>query len=453
MTDPAAERSNAAPEPADESEPAHEVERILPAGPMLLLGLQHVLAMYAGAVAVPLLVGSALGLSKSQQAFLINADLFTCGIATLLQALGLGRHLGIRLPVLLGVSFTAVGPMIAIGKNLGIQYVYGAILCSGLLVVLLCGQVSRLRRFFPPVVTGSIVTIIGTSLLPVAMHWAAGGIGAPDYGSRRHLLLAALVLVTITLVHRFGRGFVAAIAVLIGLVTGSIAALALGQMSLTGVTTEPWLAVTTPFWFGRPRFDAAAILTMSLVAVVCMVESMGVFFAIGKMVRREIRAEDLSRGLRAEGVAMVLGGCLNSFPYSTYGQNAGLVALTRVHSRYVVAVSGVILLVLGLFPRFAALVASIPPSVLGGAGIVMFGMVAAAGVRMLSQVDFERSHNLFVIAVSLGLGLGVSVVPQITAALPGSIRWICSDGIVLGSLTALGLNALGEIRKERPATS
>lgn len=414
----------------------------LPPPQLLALGLQHVLAMYAGAVAVPLIVGSALALGRAQVAFLISADLFTCGLATLLQTLGLGRQLGIRLPVLLGVSFVAVSPMIAIGKELGLRHVYGAILCSGLLVVLLARHFSRVRALFPPVVTGSVITIIGASLLPVAMNWAAGGVGASDFGAPRNLGLALFVLALIVLINRFGRGFVASIAVLLGLVAGALVAGAAGQMTLSGVAAEPWLAVTTPFWFGLPLFNPAAILTMCLVALVCMVESTGIFLAVGKVVDAEVRDEDLCRGLRAEGVAIFLGGCLNSFPYTTFSQNAGLVALTRVKSRFAVATAGALLVLLGLLPKFAALVAAVPKAVLGGAGLAMFGTVAASGIRMLAAVDYERAENLLLVAVSVGLGLGVSLVPQAFAHLPGALRLLFSDGIVVGSISAVLLNLL-----------
>ena len=425
------------------------VDAVPPWPRTLVLALQHVLSMYAGAVAVPLLVGAALKLSRPDQAVLISADLLTCGVATLLQTLGVGRRLGVRLPVLLGVSFVAVGPMISIGRNLGLPYVYGAIICAGLLLALLAPLLSALRRLFPPVVTGSVVTLIGTSLAPVAIHWAAGGLGAPDYGAGANLGLAGLVLLVITAVTYFGRrgsGFLGSVAVLIGLVVGALCALALGRLSvgeLAGDPAAPWLAVVTPFRFGWPRLDGWAILTMTLVALLCSVESMGVFLAVGRIVGVPVDEARVARGLRAEGLAMVLGGCLNSFPYTTFSQNAGLVALTGVRSRFVVAAAGAILVLLGALPRLAGLFAAIPKAVLGGAGVALFGMVAAAGVRMLSEVDFRRPENLYIVACSLGLGLGVATVPGAFAGLPeGPLRLLCSDGIVVGSLTAVLLNLL-----------
>lgn len=423
-----------------EDQARQEVDQKLPAGQSFILGLQHVLAMYAGAVAVPLIVGGAVGLTKSQLAFLINADLFTCGIATLLQVLGIGKNIGIRLPIILGVSFTAVGPMIAIGGNYGITAIYGSILASGLFVFLIAGYFSKLRRFFPTVVTGSVVTIIGTSLMPVAMNWCAGGIGRSDYGDPINLALALGVLIIITLLNRYGKGFVTAISVLIGLIAGSTVAFFLGKMSLAGMASEPWLAVTTPFYFGLPSFNIAAILTMILVAMVSMVESTGVFFALGRVVGIDISEKDIERGIRAEGLAVMTGGILNSFPYTTFSQNVGLVALTGIKSRYVVMASGFILMALGVLPKVATVIASIPPAVLGGAGIAMFGMVAASGMRLLASVDYERSENLFIVAVSVGLGLGVSVVPQIFDQLPDTLRLLMSNGIVVGSLSAVVLN-------------
>lgn len=424
------------------------VDAVPPWPRTLALALQHVLSMYAGAVAVPLLVGAALHLSRADQTALISADLLTCGVATLLQTLGAGCRLGVRLPVLLGVSFVSVGPMISIGRNLGLPYVYGAIICAGVLLTVLCPLLSTLQRFFPPVVTGSVVTLIGTSLAPVAMHWAAGGLGAPDYGAPANLGLAALVLAVITAVTYVGRrgsGFLASVAVLIGLGVGSLVAAGLGRMSLreAGDAHLAWLAVPTPFRFGWPRLDVVAILTMTLVAILCSVESMGVFLAMGRITGVPVDEQGIRRGLRAEGVAMVLGGCLNSFPYTTFSQNAGLVALSGVRSRFVVAAAGGILVILGALPPLAALFAAMPKAVLGGAGVALFGMVAAAGARLLAEVDFRRPENLYIVACSLGLGLGIANVPGALSGIPeGPLRLLFSEGIVVGSVTAVGLNLL-----------
>jgi len=242
--------------------------------------------------------------------------------------------------------------------------------------------------------------------------------------------------------ERSGRPFLSSIAVLMGLTAGAGVAFASGSIAFQDVKAAPWLAITTPFRFGWPALDLWAILSMILVAMLCMVESMGVFMAISQVVEAPLGERDIASGLRAEGVAVLLGGCLNSFPYSTFSQNAGLIALSGVRSRYVVAVAGGLLIGLGLLPKFAALLAALPRSILGGAGVAMFGMVAAAGIRVLGEVDFRRANNQFIVAVSLGLGLGVSSAPEALAKLPAALRLLCSDGIVVGSLAAILLNLI-----------
>ncbi|GMA51713.1 hypothetical protein GCM10025857_30700 [Alicyclobacillus contaminans] len=277
-------------------------------GKTWILGIQHVLAMYAGAVVVPILVGGALKLSAVQMAYLISADLFTCGIATLLQVLGT-RWLGVGLPVVLGCTFTAVGPLISIGLTDNLPTAFGAILVAGLVVVVLAPVFGRLLALFPTVVTGSVVTVIGLSLIPVAMNDAAGGQGSPDFGQPVNLLLALFTLLVILLLNRWARGFLRAISVLIGLVLGTLAAAVFGKVSLQSVAQANWMGLIHPLYFGRPQFHLAAIVTMCVVCVVSMVESTGVYFALSRITGRELKDADVVRGLRAEGVAIVLGDC------------------------------------------------------------------------------------------------------------------------------------------------
>ncbi|WP_425806281.1 nucleobase:cation symporter-2 family protein [Desulfitobacterium sp. Sab5] len=419
----------------------HPVDEMLPGGKLFLYGLQHVLAMYAGAVAVPLIIAAAAGLTKSQTAFLINADLFTCGIATLLQTLGLWK-LGIRLPVIQGVTFAAVTPMVLIAKAGGMLMIFGAVIIAGLITFLIAPFFSKLIRFFPPVVTGSVITVIGVSLLPVGVNWAAGGVGNKQYGSLTFLAVAGIVLISILLINKYFKGFIANIAVLLGLLVGMIVAVPLGLVDFSGVGTAAWIGIDTPFFFGTPVFDLGSILAMILVMLVVMVESTGDFLAIGEMVGKKIGEEDLTRGLRADGLSTMLGGIFNAFPYTAFAQNVGLVGLTGVKSRFVVATSGVILVVMGLFPKLATIIASLPNAVLGGAGIAMFGIVAASGIRTLSKVDFDKNpQNLFVVAISVGIGLIPLVAPDFFKLFPAWSQTIVHSGITLGSLTAIILNA------------
>ncbi len=428
-----------------------DINARLPAVRTALLGLQHVLAMYAGAVAVPLIVGNAIGLTKAQVAFLIQADLFTCGIATLIQSVGIGSRIGIRLPTMLGVTFTAVAPIVSIGKALGMPAVYGAVIISGAIVFLISPFIGALRRYFPPIVTGCIITVIGISLLPVAINWSGGGAGSPDFGAWFNLLLALAVLVFVMILSIKAKGFLGSVAVLLGLALGTAGAAVLGMVSPALVNTEPWVSATTPFWFGIPTFDWAAIVTMTLVSVVSMVESTGVYLALGQIADVEIKKSDIAAGLRAEGVAIVIGGILNSFPYTSFSQNVGLVKLTKIRSRYITATAGVILIALGLLPKFAALAASIPPAVLGGVGILMFGVVTVTGIETLARVDFSTMANQVIMAVSIGIGCGVSVVPGIFKGVHPSLDLILSNGIVVGSISAVLLNAI--LRQEERGES
>jgi len=420
----------------------HPVDEKLPLNQMFLYGLQHVLAMYAGAVAVPLILVNALGLEKDQLIYLINADLFTCGLATLIQTLGFW-NMGIKLPIIQGVTFAAVTPMILIGKEHGLTGIYGSVMVAGIIVYFVSPYFSRLIRFFPPVVTGSIITIIGVSLLPVAVRWAGGGSpGAKDFGNLHFLGLAFLVLVLVIFFYRYFTGFLSNIAVLLGLAAGTLIAIPFGLVNFSGISNAAWVGITTPFAFGLPVFDLPSILAMTVVMLVVMTETTGDFIAVGEIVDKPIKQDMLTRGLKADGFSTLLGGLLNAFPYSAYAQNVGLVGLTRVRSRYVVAAAGIILVVLGLFPKAAAIVASIPAPVLGGAGIAMFGMVMASGIKTLSKVGFDDNHNLMVVAISIAVGLIPLAVPNIYQQFPGSLQIIFNSGITVGSVTAIVLNGL-----------
>jgi uric acid transporter len=418
----------------------HPVDEVLPAGRLAVLGFQHVLAMYAGAVAVPLILASAIGLSEERLVYLINADLFTCGVATLIQTVGFWK-IGFRLPIIQGVTFAAVTPMILIGQAGGLTAIYGSVIVAGIVTFVLGPYFSRLLRFFPPVVTGSIITVIGISLLPVAVNWAGGGDpSAKAFGSPANIALAFAVLLIILLIYRFIGGFISRIAVLLGLILGTIIATLFGVTDFGGVGEAAALSITTPFFFGLPTFQFAAILSMILVMLVTMVETTGNAVAVSEIAQRPIREEGLAAGLRADGLSTALGGVLNAFPYTAYAQNVGLVRLTGVRSRWVVAAAGVFLVLLGLFPKLAAVVAAIPLPVLGGAGFALFGTVAATGIRTLARVDFDRNANVIIVAVSLALGLIPVAAPDFYSAFPPGVQIVLNSGITAGSIAAIVLN-------------
>jgi len=403
------------------------------------LGIQHVLAMYAGAVIVPLIVGDALGLTPAQLTYLVSIDILMCGIATILQIMS-NRFFGIGLPVVLGCTFTAVGPMIAIGSEFGISAIYGAIIASGVFVIIISRFFGRLVKFFPPVVTGSVVTIIGITLIPVAINNMGGGQGAVDFGSITNVSLAFGTLLFIILVYKFTTGFFRAISILLGLIAGTIASSFMGKVDLTPVQEASYFHMVQPFYFGAPTFEWSAIVTMILVAMVSLVESTGVYFALGDITKRKISKNDLSKGYRAEGIAVLLGGVFNSFPYTTYSQNVGLIQMSGVKSRKIILLTGIMLITLGFVPKIAAVTTIIPAAVLGGAMIAMFGMVVSQGIKMLGKVIGESQENSMIIACSIGMGLGVTVVPELFAQLPPTFQILTSNGIVAGSVTAICLN-------------
>lgn len=430
------------------------VDEVLPPARLFTLGLQHVLVMYAGAIAVPLIVGGALKMPKDQIAFLINSDLLCCGLITIIQSLGVGK-LGIRLPVMMGVTFAAVGPMVAMAGNpeLGINAILGSGIAAGIFGMVFAPLVSRCLPLFPPVVTGTIISVIGISLMRVTVNWAAGGnptirdaasgqmVPNPTYGAPEHLAIAGLVLASVLLITRFGRGFMSNVAVLLGILVGFGVSMALGKVSFAGIDNAPWVAMVDPLHFGMPIFDPVSIATMCLVMIVVMVESLGMFLAIGDLTGRKVTRDDLTRGLRVDGLGTLVGGLLNTFPHTSFSQNVGLVGVTGVKSRWVCVVGGGILMAFALFPKMAHIIASVPQFVLGGAGIVMFGMVAATGIKILMGANLGGNrNNLYVVAVSLGLGMIPLVSPTFFHAMPKALGPLLHSGILLAAISAVLLN-------------
>lgn len=406
-----------------------------------ILGLQHLLAMYSGDILVPLLVGSALKFNSQQMAYLISADIFMCGIATLLQ-IKRTPWTGIGLPVVLGCAVEYVAPLQHIGTTLGHSYMYGSIIAAGLFLLLCGGVFAKLRRFFPTIVTGSLITLIGFTLIPVAFQNLGGGDAqAKNFGSPINLLLGFSTIIIILVLNVWTRGFIQQIAILLGIVAGSLLAVILGQVGFEPVGQAQWFQLPQLFYFAQPRFEWSSIVTMVLTAITCMIESTGVYFALSEVVGQDLKEQDLAAGYRAEGLAAILGGVFNTFPYSTFSQNVGIVQLSGIKTLRPVYFSAFFLLILGLIPKVGAIATLIPTSVLGGAMVVMFGMVGAQGIKMLAAVDLN-TKNLLVIAISLGLGLGVSAQPHLFQFLPATCQTVLSNGMVVGSLTAVILNLL-----------
>ncbi|MFD3490566.1 nucleobase:cation symporter-2 family protein [Streptomyces sp. NPDC058690] len=421
----------------------HPVDQVLPPGRLGILGLQHVLVMYTGCVTVPLVFGSAAKLDRSTIGLLINADLLVAGLITLIQALGIGKLLGVRLPVVAGATFTAVTPMILIAGEYGMQAVYGSMIAAGVFGLLVAVPFARAVRFFPPLVSGSVITVIGLSLIGVAAGLIAGlDPTAKDYAAPSHLALAGGIILFIVLVSRFTRGFLAQVGVLLGLVGGTLVAVPMGLTDFSSVGQAGWLGVSSPFHFGAPQFPVAAVISMCVVMLVTFTESTADMLAVGEMTGRSLSKRDLARGLAADGVSGILGGIMNGFLDTVFAQNVGLVGMTKVRSRYVAAVAGGILVLLGLVPKLGEIVASLPEPVIGAAGLVMFATVTAVGIKTLRTVEFEGTNNLMVVAVSIGIGMLPVVAPTIYHAFPTWVQIIGGSAITSATLAAFLLNLL-----------
>ncbi|MFI8100257.1 nucleobase:cation symporter-2 family protein [Streptomyces sp. NPDC086023] len=437
----------------------HPVDETLPPLRMFTSGLQHVAAMYAGVVAPPMIVGPAVGLSATETAFLMGASLFTAGLATLLQTLGFWR-VGAKLPFVNGVSFAGVTPMVAIGKDQGadaVPVIFGAIIVAGALGFFAAPYFGRLVRFFPPVVTGTVITLIGVSLLPVAFNWSQGGNRtAADYGSLTNIGMAAATLALVLLMRKFLRGFLRQIAILLGLVAGTLIAIPVGITDFSAIGRAGLVGFPTPFHFGAPQFQIAAIVSMCIVMLVCMTESTADILALGRIVGRPADARTIEGGLRADALGSALSPVFNGFMCSAFAQNIGLVAMTKVRSRFVVAAGGLILIALGLCPVAASVIAVVPLPVLGGAGIVLFGSVAASGIQTLAGAAMEKGENALIVAASIGIGLIPIAAPDFYHAFPEDLLVVLDSGISTGCVVAillnLAFNHLGS-RRDRAAAA
>lgn len=403
-----------------------------------VLGLQHLLAMYSGSILVPIMIAGALGYSSQQLTYLISTDIFMCGVATFLQ-LQLNKYFGIGLPVVLGVAFQSVAPLIMIGQKHGSGAMFGALIVSGVYVLLIAGIFSKIANFFPPIVTGSVITTIGLTLIPVAIGNMGNNSEKPTAQS---LLLAAVTILIILLVNIFVKGFLKSISILIGLIIGTIIASFMGLVDFAPVTQAPLVHVPTPFYFGIPKFELSSIVMMCIIATVSLVESTGVYFALSDITNEKLDSIRLRNGYRAEGLAVLLGGIFNTFPYTGFSQNVGLVKLSGIKTRLPIYYAAGFLVLLGLVPKFGALAQIIPSPVLGGAMLVMFGFVSVQGMQMLARVDFEHNeHHFLIAAVSISAGVGLNG-SNLFNSLPTGLQMFFSNGIVMASVIAIVLNLI-----------
>ena len=409
-----------------------------------ILGLQHLLAMYSGSILVPIIIATSLGYSTEQLTYLISTDIFMCGVATFLQ-LQLNKHFGIGLPIVLGVAFQSVAPLIMIGQSHGSGAMFGALIASGIYVVIISGVFAKIADLFPSIVTGSVITTIGLTLIPVAIGNMGNNVPEPTGQS---LLLAAITVVIILLINIFTKGFIKSISILIGLVVGTAIAASMGLVDFSPVAAAPIVHIPTPLYFGTPTFEISSIVMMCIIATVSMVESTGVYLALSDITNDPINSTRLRNGYRAEGLAVLLGGIFNTFPYTGFSQNVGLVKLSGIKTRLPIYYAAGFLVLLGLLPKFGALAQIIPSPVLGGAMLVMFGFVSIQGMQILARVDFANNeHNFLIAAVSISAGVGLNN-SNLFVSMPTAFQMFFSNGIVVASLLAIVLNAVLNHKKK-----
>ncbi|WP_336671592.1 nucleobase:cation symporter-2 family protein [Tsukamurella sp. USMM236] len=414
----------------------------LPLGKTFVYGLQHILTMYGGVIAPPLIVGGAAGLSATDMSLLVTAGLFVSGLATILQTIGIGP-LGARLPIVQGLSFASVSTMTAIAQDGGVRPIFGAIIVAGLIGLVLSSVFAKLVRYFPPVVTGTIITVIGLSLLPVTFNWAQGGTAkAADYGSMANIGLAGATVLIILVISRLFQGAISRLSILIGIVVGTIIAAFMGKLDFSKVGDGPIFSLPPVMHFGSPTFQIGAIISMTIVILVIMTETTADILAIGEIVGTPVDSKRVANGLRADMLSTAVAPAFSAFPCSAFAQNVGLVALTGIKSRYVVAMGGGILAFLGLLPVVGRVIAAIPYPVLGGAGLVLFGSVAASGIKTLSRVNFDGNLNMVIVAVSIGMGMIPVAAPDFWHAFPTAVGTVMHSGISAAAVVAVVLNFL-----------
>ncbi|NNH71322.1 purine permease [Nocardia uniformis] len=416
---------------------------------LLLLGMQHALVMYAGVVVVPIIVGTAIGLSDSQIADLVSIDLILAGIGTLLQALGLWKF-GIRMPLVVGAASSGIVPMVLVGQSQGLATVYGSLLVAGVIWILAAPYFSMLLRLFPSVVTGTVIALIGLTLIPVGLRLVAGSDpNDPDYGQLGHIALAAFTMALMVVFRRVFKGPLGQLSILLALVIGSITGWSVGIGSLAGVGEGPIVGIMGPMHFGPLQFHLPSILLFLIIVFVLMVEGAGQGLAVGQVVGKPVGPDEIARLLRVDGLMTAISGVFNGFVYTTFGQNIGLIALTKVRSRYPVAIVGVILLVLGIIQPVGRVAAALPAPVIGAAAIVTFGALTVSGIQILSQVDFNRSSNLMIVMLSLSVGLVPAYAPSFYRQLPTYAEMFFKSGVATGTVLAIALNVVFHSRFRR----
>ena len=428
-------------DPSRLSDPDYEI----PMAPRVALGMQHVLAMFASNVTPSIIVAGAAGFAfgGADMVFLIQMAMLFAGVATLFQTIGFGP-VGARLPVMQGTSFAFVPIMIGIVKSSGMAALMGSVIVAGLFHAALGTIIGRIRHWFPPLVSGLVITTIGLYLIPVGIKYAAGGaadfqMNNPAWGDLSRWGLALVVIFVALGCKFYTRGLTSSAAVLIGLVAGYVVGIATGAVNFGGIGKAAWFAIPMPFKYGI-EFNMTAIIGMCLISIVSAIETVGDISGIAKGgAGREATDKELAGGTYADGIGSAIAGVFGGLPNTSFSQNVGIVSMTGVMSRGVVTIGAIFLIICGFVPKIGAVVAAMPISVLGGGVILMFGMVVSAGINMLAGVNWSR-RNMMILATSISVGLGLQAVPKSMQHLPDTLEMLAVSGLLPVAVLAVVMN-------------
>lgn len=410
-----------------------KIKKIIP------ISLQHIMAMFIGTITVPIVVAGACGGTEEQKKLLIQFALISAGIGTLIQVFPF-KKIGSKLPVIYSVGFTFVPTLIIIGSEYGLAGIFGAQIFSGLLTILLGMSIRYIRKFFPPVVTGTIILSIGLSLYPIAIKYMAGGVSSSSYGDIKNWTVAFITLTTVIYFSMFSKSYFKLAGILMGVIVGYIASLFLIGIDFSGISKASWMLVPRPFIFGI-KIHLSAILSIALITVVNVMQSVGDISGttVGGF-GREATAEEISGGILGSGIVTLIGAIFGGLPISSYSQNVGIVAMTKVINKWVIATAAILMLFLGIFPKFSAFMSTIPASVIGGATIVVFGMITLTGIKLLK--DDLTARNTTIVGLALALGMGLSAVPDALSGFPSVITTYIREPIVVSGMVAFMLNLI-----------
>ena len=400
----------------------------------LLIGFQHVLTMCPGTIAVPLILAGALGLGEKETAFLVAANFFTSGIAILIQVIGIGKLAGSKYPIILGSSFAPLSPMILIGKEYGMQTLFGAVIASGAIIFILSFFMDQILKLFPQVVVGTFVTLIGITLAPTALRDLAGGEGSESFGSVENLILGTAVLIFIILVEKYAKGIWKSMSLLLGIVAGTIVGCGLHMVDFTSIAQAEVFQPVKPFYYGMPEFKIWPIFNM--------IQCIGVFSVMDEIVGIQTDNKTKERGIRGQAAAQMVTGMFNSVPSTMFNENVSLIGLTKVKSRSVVAAAGIMIILAGIFPKISAVFTAVPKSVLGGAILALFGVITSSGISILSKLDFSKDNNFKIVGTSIAIGVGAAFAPDVFVNIPNALQMVLSNGLFMVSISAIFLNLI-----------